>query len=177
MVDSMGWMPEEVSLKTVFEERWTSRILQPLSDQPVEETLYVLSNNPLLAIFGAGAGGMSFYIAQNLGGYELILASTVGIVNLIGDLGFVGLSIMLIVMWPGIRNLLFRRAANDDVCRCLSFMGCVFLCQCLISAPSYILSASFGFFLASQFRSQAMARYRIFINKIPHPTHGEEPWA
>jgi len=166
-VDSVGWMPEQLSLKTVFEERWTGRIGQSLSDLPVEETLNVLSTHPLFAVFGAGAGGMSFYIAQNLGGYDMILASTVGIVNLIGDLGFVGLFIMLIAIRGGIRNLLFHRSAQDDLCRRLSFMGCVFLCQSLIYAPSYILSASIGFLLASQFRSQAIDAYHIFINKTP----------
>jgi len=172
--DSMGWLSEGISVKEVFEERWTQRMVNPLNDAAVEETLDVLSNNPRFIPFGTGSGGMSFYIARNLGREDLILASTVGWVNYLGDIGLVGILLMISCMWGGIRNLLFRRARCDDVSRYMSFMGCVFLCGTLISAPSYILASAFGFLLASQFRSQAMARFRILIRKTPQATSAEK---
>jgi len=155
--DSMGWLPGGISVKEVFAKRWTQRMVNPLNDAPVEETLDVLSNNPRFIPFGTGSGGMSFYIAQNRGGEELILAATVGWVNYLGDIGLVGILLMIAAMWGGIRNLVFRRAQCDDVSRYMSFMGCVFLCGTMISAPSYMLTSAFGFLLASELRSKAMA--------------------
>ncbi len=160
-VDSTGLLPEQISLSSIFEKRWTERVDDPLADMPVKETLKVLSAYPQFVLFGAGAGGMSFYIAENLGGREIILAATVGWVNFIGDLGLAGIFLMIAALWGGIRNVPFRRAASDDICRFLAFMGCVFLCQYMISAGSYMLSCAFGFLLASQFRSEAMARDQI----------------
>ncbi len=172
-VDSIGWLPGGISVKEVFEERWTQRIMVPLNDTAVEETLDALSDNPGFIPFGTGSGGMSFYIAQNRGGEDLILASTVGWVNYLGDIGLVGIFLMISCMWGGIRNLLFRQAQYDDVSQYMSFMGCVFLCGALISAPSCMLACAFGFLLASQFRSQAMARFRILIRKTPQATSAE----
>ena len=159
--DSMGWLPGGISVKEVFEERWTQRMVDPLNDAAVEETLEELSNNPRFIPFGTGSGGMSFYIAQNRGGEDLILASTVGWVNYLGDIGLVGILLMIVAMWGGIRNLLFRRAQCDDVSRHMAFMGCVFLCGTLISAPTYILAFAFGLLLASEYRSKAMVRSLI----------------
>lgn len=173
-VDSTGLLPEQVSLSSVFEKRWTERMEDPLADMPVKETFKVLSANTQFVLFGAGAGGMSFYIAENLGGREVILAATVGWVNFLGDLGLVGLFLMIAAILGGIRNLLFRRSTRDDVSQLLSFMGCVFLCQYLISAPSWMLSVAFGFLLASQFRSKTIARSRIVIRKTPQASAGEE---
>ncbi len=173
-VDSTGLLPEQISLSSIFENRWTERVDDPLTDMPVKETLKVLSAYPQFVLFGTGAGGMSFYIAENLGGREVILAATVGWVCILGDLGLAGILLMITAMWGGIRNLLFRWAASDDVSRYMAFMGCVFLCQYMISAGSWMLSCAFGFLLASQFRSEAMARGKINISEALQASAGEE---
>lgn len=173
-VDSTGWLPESVSVKTVFEDRWSKRLSNPFEDLPVKMTLDILSDNPQVNIWGAGAGGMSFYIANRLGGSELIYASTVSFVNFIGDLGLVGLFLMLAAMWGGARNFLSNRVNCDPTCRNLAFMGFVFLCQYLISAPSYMLATSFGFLLASQFRFQVLANSLTNINDCRHDAEEED---
>jgi len=155
-LDASGLLPEQVTLIRVIEKRWMERIANPFLDLPVAETLKILSANPQFVIFGAGAGGMSFYIAENLGGQKFILAATIGWVNFIGDLGLVGLVLMLAIMWGGMRNFIFPGVARDDVCRYMSFMGTVFLCQYMIYAGMWMLATAFGFFLASEFRSKAL---------------------
>ncbi len=160
-VDSSGLLPEEISLISVFEERWTERMENPLADMPVQETIKVLSASPQFLLYGTGAGGMSFYIAENLGGREIILAATVGWVSILGDLGLAGILLMIAVMWGGIRNLLFRRVAGDDISRYMAFMGSILFCQFMISAELWMLSCAFGFLLASQLRSDAISRARI----------------
>ncbi len=173
-VDSTGLLPEQVSLSSVFEKRWTERMEAPLADMPVRETLKVLSAYPQFVFFGTGAGGMSFYIAEKLGGQEIILAANIGWVNFLGDLGLAGILLMITAMWSGIRNIIPNHAARDNVSRYLAFMGCVFFCQSMISSGSWMLSCAFGFLLASQFRSDAITRARIAIKNTPQAIVGEQ---
>ena len=174
VVEWSGLLPEQIVLGRIFSERWTERLSDPLAAMDVVETLKVLAAAPQFVFFGTGAGGMSFYVAENLGGRNVILAATVGWVYLLGDLGLVGMFLMIVAMWGGIGNVFSRWATSDDVCRYLSFMGCVFLCQSMISAGSWMLASAFGFLLASQFRSEAMARARIAIENTPQAPAGEE---
>lgn len=173
-VDSTGLLPEQISMTGVFEKRWTQRLKTPLADLPVKETIKVLAAYPQFVFFGTGAGGMSFYIAEKLGGQKIILAANIGWVNFIGDLGLAGILLMITAMWGGIRNFVSRRMASDDVSRYLAFMGCVFLCQSMIAAGSWMLSSAFGFLLASLFRSDAITSARIAIKNTPQAIVGEQ---
>lgn len=173
-IDSTGLLPAKISLRSVFEQRWTTRVQDPFADMAVQETLKVLRANPHFYVIGTGAGGMSFYIAENRQGSDVILASTVSLICVLGDLGLIGLFLMIMVMSGGIKILLFQGSTCDDTCRFLAFMGCVCFCQYMISAPSWMLAAAFGFSLAAVFRSKAIVRARIAIRNKPIAKTGAE---
>jgi hypothetical protein len=76
-----------VSLRTIDRLEADS----PLSDGPEIATIEVLGQSPLMLIAGAGLGGISFYIADYLGGSQnLILFPNNGMLGLIANVGMLG---------------------------------------------------------------------------------------
>jgi hypothetical protein len=140
-------------LDLIVEERWTSRIDNPLGDLPEEAAKEILHERPQLGIFGVGMGGISFYIAQSLGGSDLILYPNNGLLAWICNLGIVGLALWYLTFQQGVWAAL-RVAPNggDRNVPMLAFLGLALMIQSLVYTKLPLLSLSMGCLLAAEFR-------------------------
>lgn len=146
------------SILEIFSERtiqsWQSILIFGPNDLPEVESLEVLKERPWLIWFGTGLGGISFYIAQNIGGLDIILSPNTGLLSFICSIGIVGIVFMIIVFK---RSLLLPYTLTDSVekeVRSLAFVGsCLFL-QCFIFSAG-ILPFAFAFLLASDFMARS----------------------
>jgi len=145
------------SLLEIFSERtiqsWQSILIFGPSDLPEVESLEILKERPWLIWFGTGLGGISFYIAQNIGGSDIILAPNTGLLSFICSIGIVGILFMIIIFR---RSLLLPFTLTDSVdkaVKSLAFVGlCLFL-QCFIFSAG-ILPFAFAFLLAADFMAR-----------------------
>lgn len=130
--------------------RFVERMQDPVSDLPEVTALEVLKNNPSLAIFGTGLGGISFYIAEALGGEQtLILFPNNGLLGMVCNVGVVGVVLVVLSCWAGIWMLLFARVPADRSRGCVALVGLVLLVQCFILPQPYAFSAALGFLWAA----------------------------
>jgi O-antigen ligase len=153
----IGWWPRELSLADIVQARLVKRMEAPMRDMPVAESWRILRQRPLLAVTGAGLGGISFYIAAELGGrQQLVLAPNVGFVGMLCNFGVIGVLLELLAFRRGIRAFLLPAGVPDEVSRAMSFLGCLILGQSLVGFPFFCLPLGFGLLLACGFRYQMM---------------------
>jgi hypothetical protein len=137
-------------------ERFRGRLGRgPLEDFVEVISAQILTDNPLFVLTGCGLGGISFYIAQELGStqQEVVLAPNNGLLSWISQVGVVGLLLLLVSVWPGIRGLIFGTSPPQQ--RACAFVGLVCLMQMFIfSGGFYVFSVACGFLLAAYSRGR-----------------------
>lgn len=153
IVDVVGLLPEEHSLASLIQERTVMR--EYLADLAEIEAMWVLSDHPEMLLWGAGLGGMTFYIAENLGGSNIVLFPNTGLLAYICDMGIIGISLLILALWGGLRPTLLSRARVDTDTRFLSFIGTICLMQTFIFDAGIGLFA-LAFLLAAEFRWRAL---------------------
>ncbi len=97
-------------------------VTEGLQDLAEIEAKKILEDNPEMAIFGTGLGGISFYIAQNLGGQQtMILFPNAGLLGLLCDLGVVGIALLLWCVRIGLRPAMDIARTDAPEVRSLSY--------------------------------------------------------
>ncbi len=120
-----------VTLRT--SDRLFGEASELLEDLPEVETRKILAAHPEMLIFGTGLGGISFYIAENLGGgISTILFPNLGILGFICDLGLVGTAFLVFCLRRGLRPVFSPSAPVFKPALVLSFLGVVLFVQCFI---------------------------------------------
>jgi len=113
-----------------------------------------LNSKPVLWLLGAGFGGISAYIAEELAGSSrLVLFPNNGLLGMICNFGLVGLAAMLYSFRRGLGVLLRAGHSHPGEARAMAFVGLACLVQCFIFAQAWLLSWAFGFLLAAEFRA------------------------
>lgn len=129
----------------IMEMRTTGRLSDDDIDPPIAASLQELSRNPLVAMFGTGAGGSSFLIMRYLNeAFDYAYAPNVGFVLILVEHGVVGL-LLLVVPY----GVMFMKAAKRS--RCLREPSVGLLCAMSISTFVLCLVGSgypFGYPLA-----------------------------
>lgn len=136
--------------------RSTDRLIHegPVGDLAERIALDILNSNPILYVFGTGFGGISSYIADKLTTPgQLILFPNNGLLGMICNFGVAGLLMLLLSLSRGLAIVLRAKDCDTDEARALGFVGVVCLTQCLIFGQTWLLSWSFGFLLAAEFRN------------------------
>jgi hypothetical protein len=136
--------------------RFTERLTQegPLPDLAERVALERLNSKPVLWLLGAGFGGISAYIAEELAGSSrLVLFPNNGLLGMICNFGLVGLAAMLYSFRRGLGVLLRAGHSHPGEARAMAFVGLACLVQCFIFAQAWLLSWAFGFLLAAEFRA------------------------
>lgn len=145
---------------------WTARVSErlggtgtvissALGDLAETETLGVIEENPLIGVFGAGLGGISFYIAQRLGGSSVVLFPNAGFLGFIANTGAIGLGILTALVWrSAVVPLWSRRRGTGE--REVAVVGAMAFVQTLIfGSAGYPLFFLVTFIVASKLRRAA----------------------
>lgn len=154
--DVVGLLPEEQSLASLVQERTVMR--EYLADLAEIEAMRVLGDHPEMLLWGAGLGGMTFYIAENLGGSDIVLFPNTGLLAYFCDMGFIGIALLIFTLWGGLRPTLLSGSHLDADTRSLSFIGTVCLMQTFIFDAGIGLFA-WAFLLAAEFRCRSLKNY------------------
>jgi hypothetical protein len=149
ILNSSGVLPEGIGVAPIIQSRTVER--KYLGDMPEIEAMKVLADRPHMIPFGTGLGGMSFYIAENLGGSHIIFFPNTGLLAYVCDMGVIGIALLFIALWGGLRPILTRSTRADATTRSLSFIGAVCLIQSFIFDAGITLFA-LSFLLAADFR-------------------------
>lgn len=130
------------ALRDVVEARWTSRIQEPLNDASERLTLELLAQRPMSSICGFGLGGVSFYLAEALGGGQvLILAPNNGFLTLLTSVGVVGLALL---SWIAFSSISVIVRTQLPVARGIGAVATAVLTQCLIFPQDWLFSVALG---------------------------------
>lgn len=161
VVKKSGLVPEvDGGISSLIRERTTGRVgyLADLAEVQAQE---VLAENPALLLFGTGLGGMSFYIADRMGGLDIILFPNTGILAYLCDMGIVGIALLLWALRRGLRLCLFASPGIDGTAVALSFIGVACLMQSFIFDAG-IRAFAIAFLLAAEFRQcHASGSHRV----------------
>lgn len=155
-VSVTGLLPDEFGLASLVEERTVLR--EYLADLPEIEAKRVLNAHPEMLLWGTGLGGMTFYIAENLGGSDIVLFPNNGLLAYICDFGLIGIALLIFTLWGGLRPTLSSGARVDADTRSLSFIGTVCLMQTFIFDAGIGLFA-WAFLLAAEFRCRSLKKF------------------
>ena len=138
----------------VFRLRVVQRLEDPLNDLPEVLTKDVFYERPALMITGTGLGGISFYIANAIGGSPVVLFPNNGVLGLLSDCGLIGVLLLLIVLRPALLRI-FRATAHEDVeAQLLALVGLGMVIQCLIFPGEILWSMAIGFSLGAGFHQR-----------------------
>lgn len=133
----------------IYEQRWSSRVVDPLSDAPEKTSLEVLADQPYLALWGTGLGGMSFYIARRSTELEhMIFFPNNGLLGFVCNVGAMGLILLFLSVQDGLLAP-FRGRGPAQAAQALAVVGLAALLQCFIFAGSWLMSAAIGCLLAA----------------------------
>lgn len=168
-------------------ERTVDRIREDgaVSDMPELMAMEVFRDAPLLAVTGTGLGGMSFYIAEKLGGAQtLIYFPNNGILAFVSNAGAIGLSLLLWRLRLPLASVfgVSRHLLRDKRALLHAFAGTVCLIQCLVHSGYYLWSISLSLLLTADWmmrtRQWSVSAYRQPQPlPIPGPTvEGDERW-
>lgn len=142
-------------------QRWGGSTSEVLQDLPEVEAIEVLKKHPEMAIFGTGLGGMSFYIAQNLGGGQsIILFPNTGVLAFLCDIGIVGIGLLFVCLIKGIRPTIDVSRSYAPQVRSLSFVGATLFAQCFVFSGG-LLPFAIAFLLASEFLNKQLHREHV----------------
>lgn len=155
-LDVSGLLPAEYSLTFLIKERTVMR--EYLADLPEVEAKWVLRDHPEMILCGTGLGGISFYIAENLGGSDMVLFPNNGLLAYICDMGIIGIALLIFSLWRGLRPTLLSVSNLDADTRSLSFIGTVCFVQTFIFDAGIGLFA-LAFLLAAEFRWRLLKAY------------------
>lgn len=117
---------------------------------PEQVTFDILKARPRLALFGTGLGGMSYYIAEYIGGSPFILFPNAGLLGLLANLGAAFLLLLFWVFHRPLQLLTQRRGAAEVIPLRLLVMGSVVWIQVFIFAGTALLAYGCGFLLAAE---------------------------
>ena len=154
IVDGSGVLPEGIGIRSMILERTVER--EYLADMPEIEAKQVLAAHPQMLLCGTGLGGMSFYIAQNIGSSTVILFPNTGLLAYICNMGLIGIGLMIISLWAGLRPTLIPSTQCETSTRALSFIGTVCLMQTFIFNAGIGLFA-LAFLFAAEFRLESFS--------------------
>ncbi|MDF1593770.1 MAG: hypothetical protein P1P89_19860 [Desulfobacterales bacterium] len=158
IVNFSGVLPKTPGgIISIVQERTTGR--EYLRDMPEIEAIQVLAEHPWMILSGTGLGGMSFYIARNLGGSDIILFPNTGLLAYISDMGLIGITLLIFSLRGGLRPTLTPSTQSDEITRSLSFIGTVCLMQTFIFSAG-ILMFGLAFLLAAEFRRCSLRSVR-----------------
>lgn len=160
MADSSFFSQDNLSVSAMIKERTVMR--EYLADLSEIEAKRVLEDHPELFLSGTGLGGMSFFIAENLGGSDIILFPNTGLLAYVCNMGFIGISLLIFALWRGLRLTLIGFPHIDAGTRSLSFIGTVCLMQTFIFDAGISLFA-LAFLLAADFRWR-----RVYAGHLSH---------
>ena len=141
----------------IISERSTQRlsdiVLNGPNDLPEIEAIEVLKQKPYLGLLGTGLGGISFYIAKNLYGSDIILTPNNGFLSFICSIGIIGVFFMIICFKRGIYLALSSAHHVKKEIKSLAFVGLILILQSFVF-NSNILTFAFGFLLAAEFMNR-----------------------
>lgn len=148
----VDWNSFKETYAEIINVRGIERIRDSLGDLAEQVALELLLANPILAIFGVGLGGMSFYIAEYLGGNQfLILFPNNGLLGWICNIGVLGIILLLFAVWGGIRRLFSSRLRKNEAITGIRLIGVATLIQCFIFPQTWLTSVAVGFLMAGGF--------------------------
>lgn len=153
------------SVTEVWQERMVTRLNDPLTDLAVDTAIKILSENSLMVLFGTGIGGMSFYIAEYIGGIQqLILFPNIGFIGIISDIGILGLGLLIVTHFGGIREVLsnVKHRVKTDINQAkysvvVATVGLIVLLQCMSFGMNWLYSVAFGFLIAAELHKKSCA--------------------
>ena len=120
-----------------------------VGDMPEVAAMSVLQHNPLMLITGAGLGGISFYIPQELGATAtLIYAPNNGLLNRLCETGLIGLALLWLALRRKLGILLSRSSPSYAIQT--SFIGLALLGQCFIFGSPFLWSVALGFIVGTR---------------------------
>ncbi len=146
--------------------RWSGIYQDGLEDLPELEAKKVLYEQPLFVLIGTGLGGISMYIASQMGGGDIILAPNTGLLALICDIGVIGIIFIICCFYRVILLGFAQHKKVDNKVKSLSFVGFVLFLQCFIFAGG-LLPFAFGFLLAAGFMHHQMTTVRLNTENSP----------
>lgn len=145
------WDVVKSTAEDILEARITSRIESAVGDLPEEVARKVLAERPHLLVTGTGLGGISFYIAEYLGGNQpFVLFPNNGVLGIICNIGLIGLGLILLMGYRGMKTILKSGARTNLQEQTLVLVGTTVLLQCLIFGAPWQFSVALGFLAAAE---------------------------
>jgi hypothetical protein len=117
---------------------------------PEQVTFDILKSRPRLALFGTGLGGISYYIAEHIGGTPFILFPNAGLLGLLANLGAAFFLLLLWVFYRPLRLMIRHRGAAEAAPLRLLVVGSAIWIQIFIFAGTALLAFGCGFLLAAE---------------------------
>ncbi len=135
-----------------LDEIMTVRLIERMEDEhdpPVTETMNYLLENPRFLIAGLGSGGISFYLAEILGGIARMKTFTpnVGIVYMLSESGIIGLVLLITPYLSTWWKLVTKQLKNEHF-RMVAFLSIVFMMQLFLRAGIYTMPFIYGCLIA-----------------------------
>jgi hypothetical protein len=149
-----GTISATISARTIDRLRFD----RSFGDLPEKTTLVVLAKRPLFAIVGSGLGGISFYIAEELGGTQLILTPNSGILSTISEIGILGTLLLLGVCLPGMQLIWSRIRRGGLIELQLAIVGSAALGMYFVKGNPLLLSCGLGLLIAAKQHSRSQVR-------------------
>ncbi len=148
-------------LEEVIKVRLLDRI-EGEQDLPVTVTMNYLLENPRFLIAGLGSGGVSFYLAEIIGGLARMKAFTpnIGIVYMLSEGGIIGL-VLLIVPYVGVWWKLVTKQLHNEHFRVVAFIALCSVCLLLIRPVYYTLPFLYASFIALDRMHRFFQRHRM----------------
>ncbi len=157
IVERSGLVPEvKGGISSLIRERTIDRS-DYLADLAEVEAKEVIAEHPLIAICGTGLGGMSFYIAERMGGSDIILFPNTGLLAYLCDMGVLGVVLLLYALRRGLYLSFLPSGETDASALAMSFIGTVCLMQSFIFDAGIRMFA-LAFLLAAELRQTCLIK-------------------
>ncbi len=134
-----------------------------LGESIEQATLELFSEQPWLAVFGCGLGGIGPRLAEKFNFPGGLVFPDNGLVNWICNTGLVGLILLALSFGRTVTLLWGARRCVSSEAVAVAFVGLNVLAQCLIFGSPYLQSIAFGFLLAADH----LGRRDACVQRVP----------